>query len=50
MKLVIGFLVKQCPNDFKLHLGALITILSLLKKFYNFWNYLTISKILKDLG
>jgi hypothetical protein len=49
MKLVIGFLVKQCPNDFKLHSGALVIILSLPKKFHNFWNSYIISKILKYL-
>jgi hypothetical protein len=32
MMLVRGFLIKQCPNYFKLHSGDLITILSLLKK------------------
>jgi hypothetical protein len=32
MKLVIGFLVKQCPNYFKLHSRSLIIILSLPKK------------------
>jgi hypothetical protein len=36
MRLIIGFLLKQCPNHFKLHLGALIITLSLLKNFIIF--------------
>jgi hypothetical protein len=39
MKVVIGFLVEQCPNDFKLHPMSPIIILSLPKKFHNFLNY-----------
>jgi hypothetical protein len=32
-------MIKQGPNSFKLHSGALIIILRLLKKFYDFWNH-----------
>jgi hypothetical protein len=38
MELFTGFLVKQCPNNSKLYLKSITNILSLLKKFYDFWD------------
>jgi hypothetical protein len=35
---ITGFLIKQCPNQFKLHLRFLINISSSLKGFHDFWN------------
>jgi hypothetical protein len=49
MRLVIGFLIKKSPNHFKLHIGALIIILSLLKFFMIFGITKLFLKILKGL-
>jgi hypothetical protein len=40
--------IKQCPKHAQLYPRALIIILILSKKFYDFWSYQFNSKILKD--
>jgi hypothetical protein len=39
MEPITGFLVKQCPNNFKFYSKSITNILSLPKKFYDFWDY-----------
>jgi hypothetical protein len=39
MEPITGFLVKQCPNNFKLYLKSITNILILPKKFYDFGDY-----------
>jgi hypothetical protein len=43
----LGLGIKQCPKHVKLYPTTLTIILSLPKKFYDFWSYQIISKIPK---
>jgi hypothetical protein len=42
---VFGLGIKQCPKQVKLYPSTLTIILSLPKKFYDFWSHQIISKI-----
>ena len=45
---VLGLGITKCPKHVKLHPRVLTIILSLPKKFYDFWSYLGTYKIPKD--